>query len=120
MATQEKENSPTLVEEFKTKAKERMKELEPAVREHAELTEFLDARKPSSNSTARAPRQSHAGRGGKRAEEFTNVVRENPGITVTEVAKKMGIQPNYLYRISGDLAKEGKIVKDGRGLKVAA
>jgi hypothetical protein len=30
------------------------------------------------------------------------------------VAKKMRIQPNYLYRVLGDLQKDGRVKKSGR------
>lgn len=125
MATGNKkdQDSPTLVAEFMEKAKARMKELEPAVREHQELTEFLNARQPNGNSSSTRTTRRRGGRrkgGGKRAEEFMNIVRENPGITVSEVARKMGIQPNYLYRINSDLKKDGKITDEGRGVKVVA
>jgi DNA-binding IscR family transcriptional regulator len=43
------------------------------------------------------------------------LVRQNPGITIPDVAKAMKIQPNYLYRVLPELAKEGKIKKQGKG-----
>jgi DNA-binding IscR family transcriptional regulator len=42
------------------------------------------------------------------------LVAANPGISASEVAKKMKIKPNYLYRVLGELEKEGKVRKDGR------
>ena len=32
----------------------------------------------------------------------------------SDVAKQMKIKPNYLYRVLGDLEKEGRVKKDGR------
>ena len=40
--------------------------------------------------------------------------RANPGITASEIAKTMKIKPNYLYRVLGDLEKEGRVKKKGR------
>jgi DNA invertase Pin-like site-specific DNA recombinase len=54
-------------------------------------------------------------RGGTRAAEAVKIVGSNPGITASEIAKKMSIKPNYLYRVMGDLQKEGKVRKRGRG-----
>jgi DNA-binding IclR family transcriptional regulator len=36
------------------------------------------------------------------------------GITIPELATKMGIKQNYLYRVLPGLQKEGKVRKRGR------
>jgi DNA-binding IclR family transcriptional regulator len=36
------------------------------------------------------------------------------GITIPELAAKMGIKQNYLYRVLPGLQKEGKVRKRGR------
>lgn len=54
-----------------------------------------------------------AGRGSRPA-EFLSVIREAgpEGITVADAAAKMdGMNPNYLYRIAGNLTKDGAIRK---------
>jgi transposase-like protein len=65
------------------------------------------------------PRGSGGGRrrrrGGTRADQAVKMVSENPGITASEVAKRLKIKPNYLYRVMGDLQKEGRVRKRGRG-----
>jgi DNA invertase Pin-like site-specific DNA recombinase len=53
-------------------------------------------------------------RGGTRSDQAVRLIKANPGITASEVAKKMRIQPNYLYRVLGDLQKDGKVKKSGR------
>jgi hypothetical protein len=53
--------------------------------------------------------------GGKRAIEALSLVRGAPGITIPELAGKMGIKQNYLYRVLPGLEKEGKLEKKGRG-----
>ena len=52
--------------------------------------------------------------GGTRADQAVRLIKANPGITAAEVAKKMKIKPNYLYRVLGDLQKEGRVKKSGR------
>lgn len=54
-------------------------------------------------------------RGGTRAEHAMKAVQEQPGITAGEIAKKLKIKPNYVYRVMADLTKDGKVVKKGRG-----
>jgi predicted transcriptional regulator len=42
------------------------------------------------------------------------LIESQPGISASDVAKTMKIKPNYLYRVLGDLEKEGRVKKDGR------
>lgn len=53
-------------------------------------------------------------RGGTRADQAVNLITSEPGISASDVAKQMKIKPNYLYRVLGDLEKEGRVKKDGR------
>jgi transposase-like protein len=53
-------------------------------------------------------------RGGTRADQAVNLITKQPGISASDVAKQMKIKPNYLYRVLGDLEKEGRVKKDGR------
>jgi hypothetical protein len=53
--------------------------------------------------------------GGTRADEAVKVIKANPGITIPELAQRLKIRPNYLYRVTGQLQKERKIRKRGRG-----
>jgi len=53
-------------------------------------------------------------RGGTRADQAVNLIEQQPGISASAVAKAMKIKPNYLYRVLGDLEKEGRVKKDGR------
>jgi len=57
--------------------------------------------------------------GGTRAEHALKAVRANPGITIPELADKLKIRPNYLYRVTAQLQKERKIKKRGRGFHPA-
>jgi sugar-specific transcriptional regulator TrmB len=68
----------------------------------------------SSSSTAAAPRKRRKRRGGTRADQAVDLITSQPGISASDVAKTMKIKPNYLYRVLGDLEKEGRVKKDGR------
>jgi hypothetical protein len=67
----------------------------------------------ASRSTA-APRKRRKRRGGTRADQAVKLIEKSPGISASELAKAMKIKPNYLYRVLGDLEKEGRVKKDGR------
>jgi hypothetical protein len=73
-------------------------------------------RPPGRKKVARA-----AGRGGRRkgsgtrAAEALSFVQGQPGITIPELAAKMGIKQNYLYRVLPGLEQEKKVEKKGRG-----
>jgi DNA invertase Pin-like site-specific DNA recombinase len=73
-------------------------------------------RPPGSGSTKAAPRRR---RRGTRADQAVRLIKANPGITAAEVAKRMRIKPNYLYRVLGDLQKEGRVKKSGRSYTAA-
>lgn len=78
-------------------------------------------------STARSTRRSASGNGRRRrgsrgrrggatrANQALELVRQNPGITIPQIAKQMGIEPNYLYRVLPRLQQEGAIKRDGQG-----
>jgi hypothetical protein len=68
-------------------------------------------------ATKAAPRR-RAGRrkgSGERSTQALQFVTDQPGITVSELAAKMGIKQNYLYRVLPSLEQEGKVRKEGRG-----
>ena len=52
---------------------------------------------------------------GTRAAEALSFVQGQPGITIPELAAKMGIKQHYLYRVLPGLEQEKKVKKDGRG-----
>jgi len=78
----------------------------------------------AAKSTATKPRKAgrpakrRAGRrkgSGTRAAEALALVQGQPGITIPELASKMGIKQNYLYRVLPGLEQEKKVTKQGRG-----
>jgi transposase-like protein len=68
----------------------------------------------ASTTTATTPRRRRKRRGGTRADQAVSLIEKEPGISASDVAKQMKIKPNYLYRVLGDLEKEGRVKKDGR------
>jgi hypothetical protein len=78
-------------------------------------------RKPGRPAAAKAGRPAakrRAGRrkgSGTRAAEALSFVQGQAGITIPELAAKMGIKQNYLYRVLPGLQREGKVTKKGRG-----
>jgi hypothetical protein len=54
---------------------------------------------------------------GTRGAEALALIKASPGITIPELAEKMGIKQNYLYRVVPRLAEDGLVVKEGRGWK---
>lgn len=54
-------------------------------------------------------------RGGTRAEHALKYVSGHEGASASEIAKSMGIKPNYVYRVMAELEKDGKVRKQGRG-----
>jgi hypothetical protein len=72
----------------------------------------------TATGTAVAPTKRRAGRrkgSGTRAAQALSFVQGQPGITIPELAAKMGIKQNYLYRVLPALEQEGKLSKQGRG-----
>lgn len=54
-------------------------------------------------------------RGGTRADQALKIITENPGISPSDIAKRLGIQPNYMYRVMNELQKDKLVKKKGRG-----
>jgi predicted Rossmann fold nucleotide-binding protein DprA/Smf involved in DNA uptake len=72
--------------------------------------------RPRKDASASKPatRKRRRRRGGTRADQAVKLVEDNPGISASEIAKQMKIKPNYLYRVLGEMEKEGRVTKKGR------
>ena len=70
--------------------------------------------KASTGTASGAPKKRRRRRGGTRGDKAVELITSQPGISASDVAKTMKIKPNYLYRVLGDLEKEGRVKKDGR------
>jgi predicted HTH transcriptional regulator len=68
----------------------------------------------SKASAPKATRRRRRRRGGTRGDQAVELIKKNPGITASEIAKSMKIKPNYLYRVLSDLEKQKKVKKKGR------
>ncbi|MDX6633821.1 MAG: hypothetical protein QOF06_24 [Solirubrobacterales bacterium] len=77
------------------------------------------SKKTAKASKAGGPRRRRKRRGGTRADQAVKLIEQNPGISASDVAKQMKIKPNYLYRVLGDLEKEGRVKKSGRQYSAA-
>jgi hypothetical protein len=115
----------------------RLKELRPAYEEYLKLEKAQEAlagmdqprrrgpgRPPGSSSTKPAGgngrRRRRRRSGGTRGDQALEVVRQNPGISVSELGDKLGIaQKNYLYRVMANLQEDGAVRKEGRGFHAA-
>lgn len=78
----------------------------------------LRSTRPSASRTGarRGPGRPRGRRGGNtRANQALELVAGQPGITIPEIATKMGIEPNYLYRVMPKLVTEGRVRRDGQG-----
>jgi predicted Rossmann fold nucleotide-binding protein DprA/Smf involved in DNA uptake len=123
---------PDVLSEVRSGLEKRLHELEPLIEEHAQVRAALDALKGAGTRAERAvrtaPKERRAartagatsGRGrprgtGGRAQEALKLVHQQPGITIAEMAKRMKIQANYLYRVLPHLEKDGKIKKQDKG-----
>jgi hypothetical protein len=73
------------------------------------------ARRATSATTRRTRRPRSSRNGATRANQALELVRGTPGITIPQIAKSMGIEPNYLYRVLPRLQQEGQIKRDGQG-----
>jgi hypothetical protein len=79
--------------------------------------------KAPKEKVARKPAKRRGGRrkgSGTRGAEALSLVQGQPGTTTAELAAKMAISLNYLYRVLPGLEQEGKIRKEGRGWHAAA
>jgi CRP-like cAMP-binding protein len=126
------------LEEKRSEIDARLKELKPLVEEYARLeaaaaalagvsgssTPAAPSRRGARHAAAATPRRreaaSHTRRGrpkgsGTRGNEALELVKANPGITIPQIAEKLGIKQNYLYRVLPGLEQDGLVERNGRG-----
>ena len=116
---------PDFVEDARRDIEERLAQLREEVKRLEAAASALAGR-PKGRGRARprkgtARRRTGAGKRGRprgtgtRAAEAERLVKANPGITIAELAGKMGIGPNYLYRVLPQLEKDKKVRKRDKG-----
>ncbi len=105
---------------------ERLKELRPLHEEYLKLERAKAAldgvdgprrgRPRGSTSATGTTRRRRRRRGSTRGDAALNLIRQNPGVTVSELARMMNISPpNYLYRVVANLQSDGTVRKEGKG-----
>jgi sugar-specific transcriptional regulator TrmB len=90
------------------------KRLERALHELGAKTTRRGPGRPRGSKAAKPRTRRRRRRGGTRADEAMKLITKKPGATAKEISKAMRIQPNYLYRVLGELEKEKKVRKKGR------
>jgi hypothetical protein len=125
----------SIVDDVRQQISQRLKELKPLVDEYHQLEAMVrkladgDGTLPPKGRSATRRRSTRSTNGrrrgrprgsGTRSTQALALVEGKPGITIPEMAKEMGITPNYLYRVLPDLAKDGKVQKTGKGWKPAS
>lgn len=104
-----------LVEERLSELDNERKELEDALRKLGGRVRRGPGRPRKTASRRTGTKARRRRKGGTRSEQALKVVKASPGVTAGEVAKRLNIQPNYVYRVMGDLVKEKSVKKKGRG-----
>lgn len=114
-------STTAVLDEARNLVKKRLAELDEERRRLERALDELGGKVTRGRPGRRPGRPRGAGKGaprrrrkGTRADQAVALVEKNPGITASEIAKTMKIKPNYLYRVLGDLEKEGRVKKEGR------
>lgn len=102
----------------------RLDELAPLIAEHERLKRALDALDgvdPVGGRGAGRPTRSGSGRSagrprgsGERSRQALALLRQEPGLGAAEVARRIGVHPNYAYRILPGLEEQGLVEKRDR------
>lgn len=123
MADDVLDKARSLIEERLKELDEERKRLERALGEMRGTRRGPGRPRGSASTSSRSSRRATSGSGGKRrrrrrggtrAEQALKHITENPGIRASEIASKMNIKPNYVYRVMSELQADGKVEKKGR------
>ena len=71
--------------------------------------------RPRGSTTGTARKRGRRRGSGGRAAQAEKLVADNPGITIRELADKMKIKQNYLYRVMPQLEADKKVRKRDKG-----
>jgi hypothetical protein len=75
------------------------------------------ARSKSGANSRRRPGGTRA-TGAERRARILELIGQNPGIIVPDIARDLGVDPPPLYRVVRKLQEEGVIVKEGKSLRL--
>ncbi len=119
---------PNPLQEAQAKIKEAIAEID---QERAQLQGALDSLSGAPSAPTRAApapaarkrRRKRTRKGkraakGQRSDQFLAAVAEKPGTTITEIAKKMGVERTSLYPVAKKLQSAKRISKKGSGFMV--
>ena len=67
----------------------------------------------------RTRKRGRSSRSNTRADQALALIKQNPGIKVPDIADKMGIRQNYLYRVTAGLEKQRLVRRRGGGFHAA-
>jgi hypothetical protein len=114
-----------LVDRIRAELQVRIRELRPVVREFERLEKAAAALAEVDGGGHGGRRRRAAARGtrrrgrprgsGTRSLQALELVKAQPGITISELADAMGIKANYLYRVLPQLEADGKVKKRKKG-----
>jgi DNA-binding transcriptional regulator YhcF (GntR family) len=130
----------TFIDDQTARIQKRLDSLRPLYKEYVDLNRALDvvestisdALTRDRSATARVKRatrktKAKARRGkrkakravrGSRSQQTLEAIAEYPGASIRTLADTLGIEPNYLYRVTDRLRKDRKIKKKGKGFEV--
>lgn len=108
-------STPNTVDKARGLIEERLEELNDERKRLEQALKGLGGKRGPGRPRGSTSRKRRKRRGGTRGEQAVKIVTDDPGITPSEIAKRLGIKPNYLYRVMNDLQKDGLVSKRGRG-----
>ena len=105
------------VDQARTLLERRLRELDDERKQvEAALTGLGRSARRGPSRARRSNTTTRRRRGSTRANQAVRIIKQNPGITVSDLGRKMKLNhPNYLYRVLPDLQKEGRIKRKGKG-----
>jgi DNA-binding IclR family transcriptional regulator len=111
------EKARALLEERRSELQDELRQVDRAIKDLGGSSRSMAKRGPGRPRSARngtAPKRRRRRRGGTRAEQALKHLQESPGMTAPEISSKLGIKPNYVYRVMAELETDGKVKKKGK------
>ena len=110
------EKARTLLEERRSELQDELKQIDRAIKDlgGSSRSSGRGPGRPRGSRNATTTTRRRRRRGGTRAEQALKYLTENPGMTAAEISDKLGIKPNYVYRVMAELETDGKVKKQGK------
>ena len=112
------EKARTLLEERRSELQDELKQIDRAIKDlggsSSRSSSGRGPGRPRGSRNGTTPKRRRRRRGGTRAEQALKYLTENPGMTAAEISSKLGIKPNYVYRVMAELETDGKVKKQGK------